>query len=190
MILAALLFAASPFESAEPVPRLGSFLEAYVGDCPAVAADARAACRRAAEATRARANETRYLLEGDARTQLSIRGVDEQRGVVSLRVLPFWSDGALGLSVGRPRRLDGEGNPLVRTFDLDVSLPADEPAFMGRRRFEMGRVRLEWVVRPQASWSLSRSGEDDVRGVAARPVALRIVEPRTGAVLAEKIWER
>ena len=188
MILAALVAAAPPFESAQPMPRLDSFLEAYVGTCERRAAAARAECERAARGARERANGAAFRLEGDARAQLSVRGVDERRGVVHLRILPFWSERGLALSVGQPRRLDGQGNPLVRTFDLEVPLPDDEPAFIARRRFEMGRVRLEWVVRPRAPWSLSRPGEDDVRGVAARPVALRIVEPRTGKVVAEKIW--
>lgn len=188
IVLAALVLAASPFESAEEIPRLDAFLDAYVGTCRSHAPAVRAECERDAHAARRRLTGEAFRLEGDARVQLSVRSVDAQRGVIRVRILPFWSEGGLGLSVGRPRRLDGQGNPLVRTLDLEVPLPDDEPAFIARRRFEMGRVRLEWVVRPQSSWSLSRPGEDEVRGVAVRPVALRIVEPRTGKVVTEKTW--
>lgn len=184
--LGALLAAASPFDAAEPIPRLASFLEAYVGACPA-AEPAGRACRREVQETR-RAARGAFRLEGDARTQLTVQGVDEARGVVRVRVLPFWSEDGYGLTVGRPRRLDAQGNPMVRTLDLEIELPEDEPAFMARRRIEMGRVRLEWVIRPVAPWSLPKADGTPVQGVAVKAVAFRVVEPRSGELLAEKTW--
>lgn len=187
IVVFALTLFAGPFEDAKTVNHLDSFLEQYVGTCDRRPTAERPACAKALSEHRRGTDAGLHLVSGDARAQISIREFDERAGELTLRVLPFWSAGGRALTGGRPRGLTADGSPLVRTFDLKVKLPEDEPAFIGRRRFELGRVDVTWVLRTRSAWSLRRAGET-VEGVEAELVALRITEPRTGEQVAEKIW--
>jgi hypothetical protein len=53
--------------------------------------------------------------------------------------------------------------------------------------FRTGAIDLEIVFRPERTWKLKRKGEPgDLEGVAARFLAIRVVDARTGTEIASR----
>ncbi|NJK89029.1 MAG: hypothetical protein HC923_06225 [Myxococcales bacterium] len=76
---------------------------------------------------------------------------------------------------------------MLRTVDLELEV-GDEPDFLVRRRFEMGRVALRWVLAPKGVFTLRARGIDPVQGVHSDVIALQIYDTRSGDVLTERVF--
>ena len=54
--------------------------------------------------------------------------------------------------------------------------------------FRTGAIELEIVFRPEKSWKMPRRGERGLmEGVAARFMAIRVVDARTGTEIASRV---
>ena len=155
----------TPYEQAraraEPVSNLGRFLESYVGDCESDdPAFQREPCESAAKEVRKKYQGRTLLLEIESTEGLlRVMKFDPRKKKFRVHLTPFFSERALGLSVGKPKRLTPEGYPVVRNVPLWVRLPEGEPEFAFRRRFDRGMVRLEMVIKPKRAWRLKKRGE-------------------------------
>lgn len=195
--LCLLMAAASPYERiqarATSVPSLGRWLKDYLGECPRGATQKaeRAACL--AEARRFRRSwggqALQFTVEEPADV-LSVVGFDQRKKAFRLNLIPFFSARGFGLSVGRPRRLTGDGRPVMRHWPLWVRLPEDTPPFVFRRNLERGMVQLELVVVPKVPYRLRRSKRTPIRGLEVTLRGLRLVQARSGDVLAERTYQK
>ncbi len=178
---------------AEPVQNLGRLLEGYIGDCDGDASDRgpRKACREAVRRFRQRwrGRLLRVTIE-DPGTMMTYAGYDARKKAFRLNLVPFFGARGFGMSVGRPRRLNAEGRPVMRHLPLWVKPPQDTPAFVFRRNLERGMVQLELVVMPRKTYRLRRGDAATVRGLNVRLRGLRLVSARSGDVLVEQTYQR
>jgi hypothetical protein len=55
--------------------------------------------------------------------------------------------------------------------------------------FRTGAIELEIVFTPEKAWRMKRKGEPgDLEGVAARFLAVRVLDARTGKEIAARVW--
>lgn len=176
-------------KKAERITNLGRFLEEYVGECESTEPTFdRAGCETRAQQTRSEYRGRTLVVEvGDASERVAFGGWDERRGAYRLLLTPFFSERALGLSVGKPR-LSGSGAPVVKNIPIWVPRPKDEPDFGFRRQLERGMVRLELVVRPQGAWRLRGKGDATVRGAEVSLLGIRVYASRGQRILAEQTY--
>lgn len=173
--------------SARPIAALDRFLDDAVGRC-ATPTDPRFDRRGClAEARR------RRRAMADDRWRLDIRGLrgrldppvwDRRRRAWRVLLTPIFGERGLGLSVGRPSRVDRAGRPVVRKVPLWVRRPDDLPEFIFRRDLERGKVTLRILVTVGERWSFGR-GERAVEGLSVRLVGWQLVH-RSG-VLGERV---
>ena len=180
----------SPFQAAwdaaEPIEALGRFLGATVGRCAGLEGSAIRRCRADADRARAEASgAVRALRVTRPRGLLGTPSFDPERGRWRVRLTPIFSAEGLGLTVGRPLRLDREGRPVVRTIDLWVDKPSGLPDFVFRRDVERGIVRLQVLVKLGEPWALKRRGRAPARGLSTRLVGYRLTHRST--VLGERL---
>lgn len=171
---------------AQRLDSLGPFLERYIGSC--------------------KDDLTRYDCEHNVREQR--RGLDRQVYAASIAeqtldivrpqrtaggyrffITPFIDGGGLALTNGEPRKQDAAGRPLIAFVVMDGALPdgMDELSFESSLR--TGRLELEVLFRPEGTWKLKRKGERGFyEGVKARFLAIRLVESRSGAEIASKVF--
>lgn len=188
LILPALAAADAPFDAlrqrAEPVESLESFLARYVGHCTDVFE--RQACEQnVASARRAVAGKTFVVRVSDATAlaRAELRG----DGYLIL-VTPFVDGGGLALTNGTPARQDAAGHPLIGLIPIAGKLPPGVMDLEFQGPFRTGAVELEIVFRPERAWKLRRKGEPGFyEGVAARFLALRLVDARTGNEIAARV---
>ncbi len=177
-------------ESAQTVANLGRFLEEYVGDC--AYDDPRfdkTGCEKKAEEARNRYRGHAIVFEVDAESQqLHVAEFDKSRQMFRVHFTPFFSERALGLSVGRPSRLTPEGYPVVKNIPIWVKLPKDQQEFIFRRDLERGLVKLELVVKPQRTWTLKSKSGELVRGAEVALAGVRVYGNRGSDVLAEQTY--
>jgi hypothetical protein len=108
---------------------------------------------------------------------------------VLLLLTPFVDGGGYALTRGEPRRQDSAGNPLVDLVPLEVRLPPGVLEMEFLSPFRAGAIELEIVFRPERAWKLKRKGEPgDFEGLAARFLALRVLNARDGSEIASKSW--
>jgi hypothetical protein len=192
LALAAMLLAppalAASFEDlsakAQRIDALEPFLERYVGRC--VGREERAICQRnVAAARREVTGKTFAVRVPDAATL--VRPTLGGDGFVLL-VTPFVDGGGgLALTHGAPTRQDPAGHPLVGLVPLRGRLPPGTMEMEFRAPFRTGAIELEIVFRPEKAWKLKRRGEPgDVEGVAARFLAIRVLDARTGKEIASR----
>ena len=175
---------------AKPVPNLGRLLAGYVGECDAgEVADGRQACRRSVRRFRRdwRGQLARVTIEEPADVVRFV-GFDRRKKAFRLNLVPFFAARGFGMSVGRPRRINGQGQPVMRNLPLWVKLPEDRPPFVFRRDLERGMVRLELVVVPKKTYRVRRAGKTPVRGLEVALKGLRLVGARSGEVLVEQTY--
>lgn len=176
-------------KKAERITNVGRFLEEYVGECESSEPTFdRAACESRAQEARAQYRGRTLVIEmGDVSEQIAFGGWDDRQGAYRLLLTPFFSERALGLSVGKPR-LSGTGAPVVKNIPIWVRRPKGEPDFGFRRQLERGMVRLELVVRPQGAWRLRGKGEAAVRGAEVSLIGIRVYASRGQQILAEQTY--
>lgn len=170
--------------SAQQLDGLQTFLTHYVGHCTDVYE------RRTCEANVA---QFRKQAAGKAFT---VRVSDaaglvrtERRGdgwVVLLT--PFVDGGGLALTNGAPSKQDAAGRPLVNLLPIPAEVPDGMLDMEWQGPFRTGAIELEVVFRPEKVWKLARRGEPgSYEGVAARFVAVRILDARTGNPIAARV---
>jgi hypothetical protein len=187
MLLAAPALAASFDDLSAKAQRLDAlepFLERYVGRC--VGREERAVCQRnVATARKEVTGKTFAVRVPDAATL--VRPTLGGDGFVLL-VTPFVDGGGgLALTHGAPTRQDAEGHPLVGLVPLRGRLPPGVMEMEFQAPFRTGAIELEIVFRPEKPWKLKRRGEPgEVEGVAARFLAIRVLDARTGKEIASR----
>lgn len=169
--------------AAERLDALEPFLARYVGRC--TDRYERATCEaNVATARKALAGKTFSVRIPDA-APLVRPSIDGESFL--LLVTPFVDGGGLALTHGAPLRQDPAGHPLVGLVPIRGTLPPGilEMEFEGP--FRTGAIELEIVFRPERTWKLKRKGEPgDLEGVAARFLAIRVLDARTGAEIASR----
>lgn len=106
-----------------------------------------------------------------------------------LLVTPFVDGGGgFGLTHGAPTRQDGAGRPMVSFIPIRGKLPPGTLDMDFHGPFRVGAIDLEIVFAPEKAWKLKRKGEPgDLEGVAARFVAIRVIDGRTGKEIAARV---
>lgn len=174
----------SAARGAERLDALEHFLASYVGHCTDVY-----------ERQRCQANVAQVRREAAGRV-FTVRVTDAaglvrtQRrgdGVVVL-LTPFVDGGGLALTHGAPVRQDAAGRPIVNLVPIPTQVPEGMMEMEFESPFRTGAIDLEIVFRPQKVWKMSRRGEKgSYEGVAARFVAVRVLDARTGNLIAARV---
>jgi len=113
----------------------------------------------------------------------------ERRGGGYLLLLtPFVDGGGLALTHGAPRRQDAEGRPLIDLISIPATVPDGMMDMEYESPFRTGAIELEIVFRPEKVWKLQRRGEGgSYEGVAARFLAVRVIDARSGNPIAARV---
>jgi hypothetical protein len=174
---------ASLVTHAERIDTLEPFLARFVGRCTDVY-ERRTCEANVAASRRAVAGKTFAVRVPDA-AQLVRPRLDGDRFV--LLVTPFVDGGGLALSNGAPLRQDRDGNPLVGLIPISGRIPAGTMELEFQGPFRTGAIELEIVFRPVRTWKLPRREGGNYEGVAARFLAIRVLDARTGGEIAAKV---
>jgi hypothetical protein len=169
---------------AQRVDALEPFLARYIGHCTDVYQ--RPKCEaNVAEARRRATGRVFTVRVSDAAGLVR----PERRGTGYLLLLtPFVDGGGLALTNGAPRRQDAEGRPLIDLLSIPGIVPDGMMAMEYESPFRTGAIELEIVFRPEKAWKLQRRGEKgSYEGLAARFLAVRIIDSRTGNPIAAKV---
>lgn len=176
---------------ARTVNNLGRLLEGYLEDCDVdTPGFDREGCRERVKAARAELDGARLKVEVDVAGRLRLAGWDARKEAYRLHLVPLFDARGLGLSVGKPRRVDAKGRPVVKNIPIWVKRAKGEPEAIFERRLARGMVRLELLVEPRRAWRIRRKGDDDLRGLDVKLVGLRLYAARGGEVLAEQTYGR
>ncbi len=171
-------------QHAERLESLETFLSRFVGKCTDIY-ERRICEANVAAARRETAGKTFAVRVSDAATLIhaQIRG-----GGYVLLVTPFVDGGGLALTHGEPTRQDARGQPLINFIPIQGTLPPGTMDLDFESPFRTGAVEMEIVFRPERAWKLRRKGETGFyEGVAARFLGLRVVNTRTGDVIASRV---
>jgi hypothetical protein len=170
-------------QGAERLESLEPFLARYIGRCKDPL-ERRACEANVAAARRAVAGKTFTVRVTDAASLVQPRL--EGQGFLLL-VTPFVDGGGLALTHGAPARQDGAGRPIVGLIPIRGKLPPGTLDLEFQGPFRTGAIELEIVFRPEKTWKLPRKGEPgSLEGVAARFLAIRVLDGRTGNEIASK----
>ncbi len=180
-------FAGADFASivtgAERLQTLEPFLTRYVGHCTDIY-ERRTCEANVAASRRAVTGRTFTVRVPDAAPLVRPR-LEGQKFV--LLVTPFVDGGGLALSNGAPTRQDPQGNPLVGLIPIQGRLPPGTLDLEFQGPFRSGAIELEIVFRPERTWKLPRREGGNYEGVAARFLAIRVLDARTGNEIASKV---
>ena len=178
----------APFDDlaakAQKVEALETFLARYVGHCTDIYE--RAACEKnVATARREVQGKTFAVRVSDAAPLVrpSLAGDS-----FVLLLTPFVDGGGgFALTHGAPARQDAAGHPIVGLIPIRGKLPPGTLDMEFQGPFRSGAIELEIVFRPEKAWKLKRKGEPgDAEGVAARFLAVRVLDSRTGKEIASR----
>ncbi len=171
-------------QSAEKVDALETFLARYIGHCPDVYEKQKCEAN-VAQARKAATGRTFTVRVQEAAALMRT----ERRGDGYLLLLtPFVDGGGLALTNGAPRKQDAQGRPLIDLLTIPAPLPDGMMAMEFESPFRTGAIEMEIVFRPEKVWKLQRRGEkDSYEGVAARFLAVKVIDSRTGNPIAAKV---
>jgi hypothetical protein len=165
---------------------LGPFLERYIGSCKDEFS--RADCEHNVREQRRALEHGTYAASVSEQT-LEIVKVERRQGRYRFAVTPFIDGGGLALTHGQPRKQDAQGHPIIGLMFLDGALPAGMDESQLESALRTGRLELEVIFRPEGTWKLKRKGEKGFyEGVKAKFLALRLVETRSGAEIASRVY--
>jgi hypothetical protein len=169
---------------AERLEALEPFLARYVGRCTDIY-ERRTCEANVAAARRAIAGKTFAVRIADA-APLVRPTLEGERFL--LLVTPFFDGNGLALTNGAPARQDAAGHPLVDLIPIRGSLKPGIMEMEFQSPFRTGAIEIEVVFRPERAWKLPRKGEPgSLEGVAARLLAIRVLDARTGSEIASKV---
>lgn len=169
---------------AEPVDSLEVFLSRYVGHCTDPY-ERRTFEANVASARRAVSGKTFTVrvTEAASLVRAQLRG----DGYLIL-LTPFVDGGGLALTHGAPAKQAPTGQPLIGFIPIQGKLPPGTMDMEFQGPFRTGAVELEIVFRPERTWKLPRKHEPGFyEGVAARFLAVRLVDARTGNEIAARV---
>jgi hypothetical protein len=170
--------------AAERLESLEAFLARYVGRCTDPF-ERRTCEANVAAARRALAGKTFAVRVTDA-ASLVRPSLEGERFL--LLVTPFVDGGGYALTHGAPARQDAAGHPLIGLIPIRGRLPPGTMDLEFQGPFRTGAIELEIVFRPERTWKLPRRGEPgSLEGVAARFLAIRVLDARTGHEIASKV---
>jgi Family of unknown function (DUF6066) len=173
-------------ERAQRLDSLGPFLEKYIGSCKD--AFTRSDCLQNVREQR-RGLDRHVYAASVAEQTLDIVRPERTSGGYRFFVTPFIDGGGLALTHGEPRKQDAAGRPLIAFVVMDGALPEGMDEMALESALRTGRLELEVLFRPEGTWKLKRKGESGFyEGVKARFLAIRLVESRSGAEIASKIF--
>jgi hypothetical protein len=200
LALAAALAAAAPLSPAlaEPAARfdallgraervgdLGLFLGRFIGSCDDPFE--RAACERNVESAR-RSLKGKVMAVTLGEEALGVVRPELRGDRYRIVMTPFFDRGGYALTHGAPRRQDAAGRPLIDLLVMEGELPSGMMDMEFTSAFRTGNVRLEVVFTPESVWKLPRRGEPgSYEGVRARFLGVRLLDARSGNVLAERL---
>jgi hypothetical protein len=173
-------------DRAQRLDSLGPFLEKYIGNCKDELT--RFDCEHNVREQR-RGLDRHVFAASIAEQTLEI--VRPQRTSSGYRffITPFIDGGGLALTNGEPRKQDAAGRPLIAFVVMDGKLPDGMDELALESALRTGRLELEVLFQPEGTWKLKRKGERGFyEGVKARFLAIRLVESRTGAEIASKVF--
>lgn len=169
---------------AQRVEALESFLARYVGHC--TDPYERPTCMRNVAQARKQVSGKTFTIRIPDAAALVRPTLEGDRFV--LLVTPFVDGGGYGLTHGAPTRQDAAGRPVVGLIPIKGKLPAGTLEMEFQSPFRVGAIELEIVFAPEKAWKMKRKGEPgDLEGVAARFVAIRVLDARTGKEIAAKV---
>jgi Family of unknown function (DUF6066) len=171
---------------AQRLDSLGPFLERYIGSCKDEFT--RFDCEQNVREQR-RGLDRHVYAASIAEQTLDI--VKPQRTASGYRFLvtPFIDGGGLALTHGEPRKQDAAGRPLIAFLVMEGSLPPGMDDLALESALRTGRLELEVLFRPEGTWKLKRKGGSGFyEGVKARFLAIRLVESRSGAEIASRVY--
>lgn len=169
---------------AQRIESLEPFLTRYIGRCKDNTFEKRECEANVAAARRGFAGKTFAVRVPDAASLVQPRL--EGAGFLLL-VTPFVDGGGLALTHGTPARQDAAGHPLVGLIPIRGRLPPGVMDLEFQGPFRTGAIELEIVFRPEKTWKLPRKGESgNMEGVAARFLAIRVLDARTGNEIASR----
>jgi hypothetical protein len=170
---------------AERLEDLRLFLGSYVGSCKDPVE--RRSCEAKVAAFRSAAGGKSWVVRiPDAAALFRPQPKGDR---VLLLLTPFIDGGGYALTRGEPKRQDAAGNPLVDLVPMEVRLKPGVLEMEFLSPFRAGAIELELVFRPERAWKLKRKGEPgDFEGLAARFLALRVLNARDGSEIAAKTW--
>lgn len=180
--------AAADFEAlatgAERLESLEPFLSRFVGRCTDVYQ--RATCEANVAAARRAVQGRTFAVRIPDAASLVRPQLEGERFL--LLVTPFVDGGGYALTHGAPARQDAAGHPLIGLIPIRGRIPAGTMDLEFQGPFRTGAIDLEIVFRPEKTWRLPRKGEaGTMEGVAARFLAIRVLDARTGAEIASKV---
>lgn len=163
---------------------LAAFLDRYVGTCrdPYTRTDCE---RNVAVARRTFQGKKLFARVGEGTSEL-VRA-RASGGRFRIELTPFIDGGGLALTHGAPLRQDEQGRPVIGLVVLQGELPATEGELEFQSPFRTGNVEMELVFEVQGTWKMRRRDGGFYEGVRARFLALRLVDPRTGAEIASRV---
>lgn len=171
-------------QGAERLDGLEAFLSRYVGHCTDIY-----------EKKRCEANVAQARKEAAAKV-FTVRVTDaaglvraqRKGGGYVVLLTPFVDGGGLALTQGAPVRQDAAGRPVVNLVPIPAPLPDGMMEMEFESPFRTGAIELEIVFRPGKVWKLARRGEaGSYEGVAARFLAVRVLDARTGNEIAARV---
>ncbi len=170
---------------AERLDDLRVFLERYIGRCTDPIE--RRTCEANVAAFRKAAGAKTLLVRvTDAAGLIRTQPKGDR---VLLLLTPFVDGGGYALTRGAPTKQDAAGNPLVDYVPMEVVLRPGMLEMEFLSPFRAGAIELEIVFRPDRAWKLKRKGEAAwYEGLAARFVALRVLNARDGSEIAARSW--
>lgn len=171
---------------AQRIDSLETFLGRYVGRCTDIYE--RATCQKnVAAARREVAGKTFAVRIPDAAALVRPSTLDGDR--FTLLFTPFVDGGGWGLSHGTPTRQDPAGRPLVGLLPIRGTLPPGTLEMEFQSPFRTGAIEVEIVFTPEKAWKLRRKGErGEMEGVAARFLAVRVLDARSGKEIASRVF--
>ena len=172
---------------ATAIPEIGGFLYKVLGECDQ---DRRGraekqSCLLAAKRHR-RGYKGRLLVLNVKRLAgyFSKPKWNPKRRAYKVRFTPVFGGRGLGLSVGRPKRLDRRGRPVMRQMVLWLTRPESMPEFVFLRDIERGMVTMKLFFELAKPWTFKKRNSGEVRGISVRLKALQLRSRH--AVLAER----
>ncbi len=173
-------------DRAHSVDSLPSFLERYFGHCDDETT--RAECEERLRTER-RALDGHAFSASIAEQTLGIVRPERTSEGYRFVVTPFIDGGGIALTHGEPRQQDAAGRPLIALLVLDGRLPDGMDEMGLESALRTGRLEMEVIFQPQGAWRLKRKGAPGFyRGVRARFLGLRLVDSRSGAEIAAKVF--
>ena len=171
-------------QRAERLENLGAFLERYVGSCHDVYA--RADCERNVALARQAVRGKKLVARiGEGASELVRARISG--GHFRIELTPFIDGGGLALTHGAPSRQDDQGRPVIGLVVLQGELPPSVGDLEFQSPFRTGNVEMEVVFEAEGTWKMKRRDGGFYEGVRARFLALRLVDPRTGAEIASRV---